>query len=144
MIHPDLTVTVDAKMVLRELRENRDRHLKEHSRLLLAWARKMRDLTVELNALLRKVPNFDGVRRQVRRLGRVEASRPELQTARYQEVIDMLEAHCASPIGPGMVLGPVNIALTADHFKAYVKDDWDWKQSWVETSSTYMSDKGEQ
>ena len=144
MIHPDLTVTVDAKMVLRVLGENHDRHLKEHSRLLLAWTRKMRDLTAELNALLRKMPDFAGVRKQVRRLGRVEASRPEMQTDRYQEIIDMLEAHCKSPVGPGMVMGPVNIALTADHFKAYVKDDWDWKQSWVETSNTYMSDEGEQ
>jgi hypothetical protein len=133
MMEKQLVVTVGTQAVITALVTNCDAHLVAHSKLLLAWAKTMRHLSGRLAANVeKKLPDFQAIRFVVGRLSKVEASRPALMVDRYQEVIRMLEAHLTQQN---------TIELTRDQFQAYMEDKWDWKESWVYTSNTYMSDE---
>ncbi len=56
---------------------------------------------------------------------------PEDHTRDYDQVLEMLAME-------------VRDQVTIDYksFRQYVLDDWDWKQQWVGSNSTYLSQEG--
>lgn len=110
-------ITVEKAQLLTKLMENREKHQQAHREALEGYRIQQRE---ELEA---KLLDLSG--------GRVigqylKHTPPEDHTKDYDEAIDMLQWATGD-----------EVELNHGQFRAFVRDDWGWKQDWEASNSGY-------
>ncbi len=109
------SVRVDKGFLLSKLESNKDQHEDTYKKAMKAWHSKILDT---LNKELKKV------KADKTYYPKVFVVKPNSHTVDYERVIDMLEASLDD-----------EFELTSAEFSQYVRDEWDWKESFVTTVS---------
>lgn len=110
-------ITVEKAQLLTKLMENREKHQQAYREALEGYLIQQRE---ELEA---KLLDLSG--------GRVigqylKHTPPEDHTKDYDEAIDMLQWATGDEVD-----------LNHGQFRAFVRDDWGWKQDWQASNSSY-------
>lgn len=114
-----ITIQVSKDRMLETLRANRDKHAKEYDKAKRGWIKLLRkELTGKLETL------DAGGKLNLH----IENQKPQNHLTEYDEAIEMVGYH-AHP----------TIELDQKEFRQYMKDDWNWKQYWHESTSTYLA-----
>lgn len=116
-----LSIEVSVPTLITTLEDNRAKHLKDYEKSKRGWKRLLaKDLTSLLNDL------EAGKSIEPRRLHL--KNKPEHYLKEYDEAIEMLK-----------FADNHSIELDQQQFRAYVKDEWTWKQSWEASNSSYIA-----
>jgi hypothetical protein len=114
-------VTIDTAAVTEKVRHNRARHQRVYTAALDGYVKDTRrKLLAEARLLLRE---------HVPHAVRINVYPPGDHTKDYDRVLAMLEMH-TDP----------TITMNEQTFAQFVLDDWDWKDEWLATTSTYAVD----
>lgn len=126
----DMKITVLKTTLLRKLRENREKHLRDFERAkegykeaaLLALQKKL-EIFSQFNGDSKEVPNLD--------FGK--CPRPVCFIKDYDRAIGMLELHAED-----------KLILDMEAYQRFIEDSWDWKDTFHRSSSSYLvGDQGE-
>lgn len=115
------TIHISKTKLLERLKTNRKAHVKQFNEALEGY----RDLVIEeLNQSLRDA-----------KLGKhfrtfIQLVEPQNHTPDYDAIIDQVEWHEAEII-----------ELDRSEFNHYVRDDWGWKEDFIQTMSFYSKEK---
>jgi hypothetical protein len=104
--------------ILNRLTKNRDEHADAFSRAFKAY-------TLDLLEELQKLTEQAKAGKVVTKIVTVA---PENHTKDYDRVIDMLSTSVDDVV-----------AITAEQFSQYVRDEWNWKERFISTSSSYKN-----
>lgn len=117
------SVNVSRVQLLEKLRENLEIHKKEYEEALAEFKAR---LIEDLQLAVKKVKKTDDVMDLEK--FKFKISFPEDHSQDYQDVIEMLEMSTDDTIN-----------LDAQSFKAYIKNEWVWQQSFKMTKALYNS-----
>jgi len=110
-------IKVKKEELVNTLKENRLKHIKDFEEAKVAF---QEDVVKELKTILRNAKN-----------GKIKTSihfdEPSQHTDDYDTVIEMLEMSVDD-----------EVYLTRNEFKQYVRDEWNWKDSFIATNSFYL------
>jgi hypothetical protein len=115
------TVNVNRTLLLQKLKSSLATHQQEYKEALVAFHTR---LTEDLKLAHKKISKVTDVE-QLKDF-EFSADFPQNHEEDYLNVIEMLEMSVDE-----------NIQLDQASFKAYVKNDWPWKQQFVAASSSY-------
>lgn len=113
-------VTVRKDDLLARLRGNRDRHGQIFEKAVDRYRDRCLELLEESIEQVRTMKDPEQIY--------IQLPVPENHTDDYDAVIDMLE----------MEVGD-EITMTERDFRTYVRDEWDWKGRWAQTTSSYVA-----
>lgn len=116
------TVEIKREDVLKTLRTNRVKHEETQGKALKVWAQKLQERLQDTLQALAKGQTPKDVYDMVS-----DIERPTDVLQAYDDAIAMLEMDVRA-----------TITLTADEFKCYVQDRWDWKRDWLTSNSKYI------
>lgn len=121
-----LTTLVAVDVLLKKLRTNRAKHLKAYETAKKGWAKLLeKELKTKLAVLAGdKVRGPD----KHKSLSRIASQKPTHYLAYYDQAIEMLEFTLDE-----------TIALDAEQFQQYFKDEWNWKSSFTTSNSVYSA-----
>lgn len=114
----ELTITVAKAVLITTLEDNRDKHARDYTKAKRGWIKLLRK---ELQTMLTTLDSGGELRLQI------ENQKPVSYLAEYVEAIEMLNFSSDDAV-----------VLTAQQYRQYVKDDWDWKDYWVGSTRTYI------
>lgn len=114
-------VTVDRFKLLDTLKHNRDIHISEYAEALINYRK---SLQIDLSDAIMEARDESVDLSKIR----VQFNVPQSHVAEYDNIIEMLEMSVHK-----------DISLDNTAFKAYVKDDWAWKQGFSLLNSTYAT-----
>lgn len=115
------TVKINKDKLLKEVQENRLKHINEYNEALMGWREIcVKELEKNLN-LARSGEKFETV---------IRAQQPHNYANEYDKVISMLEW-----------TNDVVVELEQHEFDQFVNDNWQWQGGFKALNSTYMSSK---
>lgn len=116
-----LSIEVAVPTLVKTLEANRTKHLKDYEKAKRGWKKLLaKDLTA-LQADLESDKSIPSTRLYLK-------PKPEHFLGEYDEAIEMLKYS-----------NNVTTQLDQQQFRAYVKDEWDWKNSWTASNTTYIA-----
>ena len=122
------SVNVNRLQLLETLRANLEIHRAEYREAVLEFhARLEADLKVALKKVKAVDPNIAEIESKLRRFS-FSVQFPQNYENQYVEVIEMLELSVDEVIN-----------LDAESFRAYVKNEWAWQQSFRATKAMYAT-----
>ncbi len=121
-ISDEVTVEVNKTDLVEKLTQNRETHITEHEEALAGWRTKMTAACMETSQKADKSELKD-FPRKLSKLMDV----PPTHVKDYDRVIQMLEMHTED-----------TITLNALDFSRYVQDEWDWKERFTASNSSYL------
>jgi hypothetical protein len=116
-----LSIEVAVDTLIHTLETNRAKHIKDYQSAKKGWKKV---LAKDLAKLLDDVQADKSI--EPRRLQL--QSKPQHYVGEYDEAIEMLK-FAANPI----------IELDQQQFRAYVKDEWSWKNTWEASTTSYIA-----
>lgn len=115
----ELTIQASVHVLITTLEENRAQHAADYEKAKKGWIKLLRK---ELQTMLSTLDDGGELRLHI------ENQKPTSYVAEYDEAIEMLNFAISE-----------DIELTAQQFRQYVKDDWDWKRNWKAGNTTYIA-----
>lgn len=113
-----MKTVIEKNKLLDIIKTNREEHIDTYSAAVVAYAEKGVDL---LERLIKKLKAGEIIRNYL------ELPAPEDHTDEYDRAIRMLELDSRDAI-----------ELNEQEFRQFVQDDWDWKQSWISSTRSYV------
>lgn len=110
-------VTVDTNALREMIAQNRDRHRTHFEAAITGWERSVIQQLTRAVEAARAGTNYQTF---------FNLPKPEDHTDDYDDVIGMLTMHTEP-----------TVVLTTREYRQYVTDDWDWKDNFVRTASSY-------
>lgn len=115
------SVNVSRDKLLAALKANLTKHTKDYANAVINYRLALQaDLTAALVQANDPKSKLDKIT--------VDFSHPKSYASQYQQVIDMLEFSVDETIN-----------LDSQAFRAYIKDEWSWKNNFELTNSTYAT-----
>lgn len=118
-IAQNLKLEFDTSLVLKRLETNLERHRVVVEEALSGYRNRA------ISALSARLAQFQSGDKANLRFS-LEA--PVSHIGTYEQVIKMVRA-CAD----------TKITLTAEQYSAFIEDEWDWSQHWLETNAVYSN-----
>lgn len=116
-----LTIKVEVGKLINALEVNRAKHLKDYEKAKKGWKKLLLKDLQTLTSDLQADKSIDKARLYLK-------PKPEHYLGEYDEAIEMLKfSHNES------------IELDQEQFRAYVKDEWHWKNIWSASTSSYIA-----
>lgn len=112
-------VTVNKNELLATLRENRDKHVETYERAAAGYRERAIRLLNERLELAKSEKNFDL---------HFNLQEPTDHTDEYNQAIKMLEMSVED-----------HVVITDYEFRQFVMDKWNWKDTFVTTTSMYIN-----
>lgn len=113
--------------LLGKLRENQITHTKEAAEAREGYYRQLEDKVVRLLSSIREASESGSTDEKVNTYD-INLSFPEDHSKDYGRIIDVLEMTTAK-----------TVKLTLSEFDKYVRDNWEWTESFKMSSSVYNS-----
>ena len=124
-------VTVQKSELLQKVRANREKHIREYAEACAGY--KSEAIAKVEDSMSRLKDMINALREgEVIALATVAFNLkvPQDHSKDYDQAITMLEMSVDD-----------KITLKSDEFACYVMDDWDWRQEWEVTKSTYANNR---
>lgn len=119
------SVKVRKDTLLTTVQQNRDEHIAAYNIAIAGYWVKLLEVYDGLRTrIIEKKLDGDKVYKEL--CARHSMPKPESHKTEYDRAIEMLELHQEDLV-----------ALTAQEFDQYVKDDWGWKKDFMATASNY-------
>lgn len=117
MFSTEKSLTFPKKEVLRRIKENRDKHAEDYEEAMKGFKEALQELLTEKLDMLANgdIPSLD-----------IDLREPFHHLKEYDRMVDMLE-----------LTEETEITLTHYDFSKYVRDEWDWKEDFVNISNMY-------
>ena len=116
-------ILVDRDELMAKLRENKSAHIENYELAMDGYAQEIEERAL---ALVHSIEINGALRVDLSPIKNL--SRPTSNAKVYEQVIEMLEWSQDE-----------KITLSSEQFRAWVKDDWDWLESWRRANSVYVS-----
>ena len=113
-----LEIEVSIKQLLTTLYANREQHQKDYLKAKAGWVKLLRK---ELVGKLEVLDNGGVVKLSI------DNQKPENHGSDYDDAIEMLEYAAGT-----------TITLNGQQYQQFVKDNWQWKNYWAASNSTYI------
>lgn len=133
MAYGELTITVSVDQLIKTLRTNRAKHLKEYETAKKGYLKLLRRELETKIKVLDKVPRNQIKPSTVRGgsemdLARIVNQKPTNYLAYYDQAIEMLEFALDE-----------TIKLDSSQYQQYVKDEWNWSANFTTSNSAYAA-----
>lgn len=116
-----LEVVAEVDKLLTTLASNRAKHLLAYEKAKKGWKKLVLKDIEKLYSDLEADKSIDGKRLYLK-------PKPTHFLHEYDEAMEMLKYSSSG-----------TITLDQEHFRAYVKDEWNWKQQFSTSNSTYIA-----
>lgn len=116
------SVKIDRITLLKIVRDNRDKHIKDHMTAIKAWLTDVEE-TAKENLELAKTHDANKIAKM-----KSTPLKPESYVDTYDRAIRMLELSV-----------DLEITLTSTDFNQIVMDEWSWKQSFALSNAKYLT-----
>lgn len=125
----ELSFEFSREEILKRVTENRDKHQTEYTEAMEGYYITLEEQLLEIAKLARAQAKVAKESKDPERINfGVAARKPESHLGDYDRVIDMLS-----------LAKDEVIELDENEFSTYVRDQWQWKQFFTETSNAYMA-----
>jgi hypothetical protein len=127
--HMKFNIKMKRVDLLRQIKENKARHLKTLKKVLKAWRKRVMDAAENLElTYTAKGSTESDICAELDKLSRLRSGVPTDMSDTYDSAIAMVESHSGT-----------TLELAEEDFKHLVEDEWMWKHNWEITTSAYLN-----
>ena len=121
-------IPVEKNRLIAKLQENKETHSRQYKEAMEGFKDAvLEDLAKQIKTLQTWVEKVEAsTPEQISKRVPVTCQRPENHTSDYEEVIDMMNWTTEK-----------EVKLSTTDFNAYVRDNWDWRQTFASTHMAY-------